>query len=184
MARDKCDPVLLLTAIQNRLRSQLSLNEAACFISLTPRTKLQSPADLTVIITPMGGPFDGAMIDGGGQQQVTVNAGVAITIRSYLQADEAGHDYSTLIHHSLGVMNMATGVLKALTVWDPLDNEGDAMLRDQMSPASFDYAKESRSDMICELQFNTLFDWDLDAYPGTSTTTTSTTTTTTTTAAP
>lgn len=163
MARDKCNPITLLSAVVDRLRAALTLDESACFLSLDPHVKLHSPADLTYVVSPLSGSFNGAMIDGGGDQQVTTETGFTVTIRSYQQLDEAGHDAATLTDTSLGVLQACTQVLQALTTWEPKDGDGNELLRDQMAPTGYEFGKDGRDKMFLTLAFSTVFDWDLSA---------------------
>jgi len=169
MARDVCNPITLLSAVVTRLRDRLFLDESDCFLSLNPLVKVRGTGSLVYIVSPLSGQFDGMMLDGGGQKQATVNGGLSVTIRSYQQLDEPGHDYTGLQDVSIGVLQAATNVLAALTVWDPLDGDGNQLLRDQLSPYGYEIGKDDRTKLFMQIGFNTVFDWDLEAFTTTTT---------------
>lgn len=176
MARDKCDPITLLTAVVTRLRSALNIAEAECFISLDPLAKLRSPGDLVFVVSPLSGQFDQGMIEGGGREQVTADTGFTVTIRTYVQLDEAGHDVVALNDRDVGIMQAATDVLSALTLWEPLDASDNLLLRDMLSPSGYEIGKGSgnknRTETYFQIAFKTVFDWGLSAVSTTTTTTT------------
>ena len=167
--RNKGDLIAILRAVVTRLRAQLNsgtrpVNESNCYLCLDPNAKKKTASDLVFVVGPSSGSFDEAMIEGGGQEQLTADLYLIVTIQSALQLDEAQREEYFLTDAGLGVLGAGTDVLAALAVWDPSTTSGaDTLLqvRDPLMPSGFEFSKEGKSKGSMTLTFKCKFDWDV-----------------------
>lgn len=161
MARDKALPQNVYTAAVDLLRAAITeCTEANCFFCLDPDAVPPAPGQLIYIVSPTSGTFDEGMIDGGGVEQLTVDAGLMVKIHSPLMLDQVGHDSSLLNDESLGLWGKATEVLRALAVQSP-EFEGNPLTRDPLMPHSFAVTKSHKRLGAIELTFKVSFDWNV-----------------------
>lgn len=151
----------ILTAIVTRLRSQLGLDAATCFLSLNPdNTPNPNPGTFFLVVSPMAGDFDEGNFAGGATQQATIQAGVIVRVYSPVQVDEPHHDTEWLTNTTLGIIERMRLVLKALAGHD-LENNGEGILSQPIFPQSQTFGRFDRSLGYGELTFTVLFDWNL-----------------------
>lgn len=160
MARINGDPVVILEKIVARLKTQLSLTDSQCYLTLDPNAKGYS-SDLVYIVSPMSGDFDPSYWEGGGTETLKTDWGISVTIRTAMQLDDAKQQAKFLTDNARGVFPKAKAVIAALAGFDPIDNSGDEQLRDPLIPAGFTLAKQGyrAGDIIVHFKCN--FDWDL-----------------------
>lgn len=154
----------VLDAVVKRLRDQLSLNESTCFLSLTPDVPVKTASDVYLTVSPDGGEFDQAAFDGGGDQQLTAETGVRVTVVSTLKLDRTGHDSELVSNASRGVLAVMHDVLRALTGHDLLiDVDGNQALRRLIAPRGFDRPERDSERLgSISLYFGLSFDLELD----------------------
>ncbi len=163
MARDKALPQNVYVAVVDMLRAAIDgCTDANCFFCLDPDAIPPSPGELIYVVSPTSGTFDEGMMDGGGVQQLTVEAGVLVKIHSPLMLDQVGNDTSLLNDESLGLWGKATEVLAALAIQSPTV-AGNAQTRDPLMPHSFSITKSHKRLGAIEMTFKVLFDWDVSS---------------------
>jgi len=106
----------LLTAFVNYLIANVAvtppLTEMTCFLSLHPFPPKIAVSDTLVMVCPQDGQFPSEQLDGGMCHEDTT---VLIKIVSRVLLDEVGADVFRLTHSSLGMIEMKSAVLKAVT---------------------------------------------------------------------
>jgi len=161
MARDKALPQNVYTAAVEMLRAAIDgCTDANCFFCLDPDCIPPTPGEFFYVVAPTSGTFDEGMIDGGGIEQLTVEAGLLVKIHSPLMLDQVGRDVELLNNESLGLWSKATEVMAALAVQSPTV-AGNPQTRDPLMPHSFSITKSLKRLGAIELTFKVLFDWDV-----------------------
>jgi len=155
------DEILLsiVTQIQGEV-PDLS-NPGNCFMALNPeKTPGAATGGFFCIVSPRSGTFPDGFMDGGGQAQCTVNTGFVTRIYSMTQVDPAKQDGLFLTDATRGIFQVATKVLQALALFDPVI--GDVfVVRDQIMPDHFVIGRNDRNLGYIEIGFKLTFDWDL-----------------------
>lgn len=163
MARNKALPQNVYVAAVELLRAAIDgCTDANCFFCLDPDAIPATPGELIYVVSPTSGTFDEGMIDGGGVEQLTVEAGLMVKIHSPLMLDQVGQDAELLNNESLGLWLKATEVMAALSLQSPTVN-GNALTRDPLIPHGFAITKSHKRLGAIELTFKVLFDWDVSA---------------------
>jgi len=165
MARLHRDLKTILLAIVARLRNEIEwCNESTCYFTLNPRAKPSNTGDRWITVSPGGGKFDESQFAGGGRVLLTADSRFTVTIHSPVALDEVGHDTEFLMNESLGVLEAMDEVLEIFAEFDPLDPDGNEMLRQPICPDGWE-EPERQSEWLGSLGvvFQIMFDWDLSA---------------------
>lgn len=164
MPRIDSNLTAVLDAVIKRLREQLSLSDSTCFLCLSDDVTPKTTSDVFLTVSPDGGEFDQGHFDGGGDEQLTVEGGVRVTIHSTLKLDRTGHDSELLSNASRGVLSVMHEVLRALTGHDlVIDTDGNTTLRRLIAPRGFERPERSGERLgRISLYFGLSFDWELD----------------------
>ncbi len=178
IARSKGRLEDILAAIVARLIAQVTVSSVAldagsCYHSVNPDSLPDGGAgSLIFVVSMMSGTFDEGMIDGGGNEQLTVAGGVSVRIHSPLKVDKQDRDEQSLMKADLGLMPAMRAVLNALSMWSPGMQSGDTdfgdahgLTRDPLIPAGYAFGKNATNPPTTwgELSFKCNFDWDLAA---------------------
>lgn len=158
----KFDDILL--SVKRRLIAEVQgANDATCYLCLNPDdTPSPNPGSFFYVISPLSGQFLQGYLDGGGEAQATVDAGVLVRVYSPVMLDQPKRDTVFLTHATRGILERARIVLMALTNWSPMDEaEENELTRDPLIPSGFDIAKHQKSLGYIDVGFRLLFDWDL-----------------------
>ena len=151
----------ILTAVAVRLRDQLSLDAATCYLALDPDSiPNPNPGTFFVVVSPTSGSFDEANFAGGGVSQATLQTSVIVRVYSPVQLDEPHHDTQWLTSTTVGIVEQMRRVLKALAGHD-LESSGAQILAQPIFPQSQTFGRYSRALGYGELVFGIVFDWDL-----------------------
>jgi len=163
MARTNADPELILERIAARLIDQLEgVSAANCFAVLAPtRDAVPNAADFIYHVSLVSGQFDSGAFDGGGNEQATVHAQLAVTIWSTRDLDQVGRDRKFLVDPGLGLLPKAKKVLLALSGHDLEDESGNELLDQPFFPADFHIERLERNLGSIQIGFSIVFDWDL-----------------------
>ena len=167
MARIGGQPEDIYEAIVARLHTLLPdfCNPATCYFALDPDAVVPSPGDLVFVVSPMSGQAKEAYYEGGGLEQLTVEAGTIVKIHSPLQLDEPHKDSMLLTEATRGLWRVSRRVVRAIanSAWSPM-KAADEITRDPCYLLGYEIRKghgKSRSLGAIELHFATNFDWDV-----------------------
>lgn len=160
MGRVPTDQLTLLNAVVAQLVDQLSLNAETCFISDDPVPEYW-PGDPTITVTTVDGTFPEGFLAGGGVNTAAEYTGIAVNVFTRNMLDEAGHAQQI----TATLLTLKLQVLKALTMFDPTNDDGNNILRNLMAPERSVRIQETEIDgnraHFFSLVFTTDFDWDL-----------------------
>ena len=167
MARVGGQPEDIYDAIVARLIDNMPdlCNDATCYFSLNPDAVSPSPGDVVVVVSPMGGNVKTEYFEGGGLEQLTIDAGTIVKIHSPLQLDEPQKDVLLLSEATRGLWRIARRVIRLVSDsdWSPTHG-GDEITRDPLHFLGYQIHKSAtkkRSLGAIELQFATMYDWDV-----------------------
>ncbi len=164
MARDKGLPEDIYDAVVARLidRVPLFCNESTCYQCLNPDLVPPKPGDLMFPVSPMSGQVAESYVEGGGNEQLTINGGLIVKIHSPLQLDQKYQDVHLLSDSSRGLWKIARKVIGVLSVWDPMKGDNE-LLRDPLGFLGYVLTKSRRRRPLgaIELHFKVMFDWDV-----------------------
>lgn len=151
----------VLDAIVNRLRAKLELTEKTCFFVLNPdKASSQVAGDRWYTVSPLSGTFDQSCMDSGDATMKT-DTGFRVRINSTLKQDPISADPQLVLDRARGVVVAMTPILQALaTNWNPLNSDGEAMLREPPQPRDFEIGELGQVGWV-ELRFAIAFDWEL-----------------------
>lgn len=160
----------ILQAVVDRLVSYSGLPEATednVYINIDPDAVTSNPGEFVFVVAPSGGQFDEAMMDGGGQAQMTAATNIVVKCHATGQFDQAGRAKEMLANSSTGLIVIHRKLLKALSIWDPTDS-GNEQTRNPIMPGSWSYQRAGggagqgpRSYAAVEQVFVVDFDWDM-----------------------
>ena len=154
----------VLTAFKTRLIDQIAdASSHNTYLSTLPDELPPSPDELMFEISPSTNwQFEQGQIVGGGQNMLHVMGQILITCHITQQKDEVGRDSFYLTHETLGVSPLLKLVLKALSVHDLADPDGDLLLSHPIHPSSIVIRpKDDRSRGYVTLALDVEFDWDM-----------------------
>lgn len=158
-------PADVLLAIVERIRAQVpTLNDPSlCYLSLSPQLPMPTTSSIFCQVTPMAGEFESAALDGALAAQCFDATSVLVTIFCGTVLDEAGHDAEWLTHSTLGVLETARLVAKALTGWQAALAAAPSVLltRQPIIPLSHTQPEREQRMGAIGLVFEVEFDWDL-----------------------
>lgn len=167
MARDKAKLGDILLAVVARLISEMpndEFNANNCYLALDP-DELPEPGlggDI-LVVSPTSEEFQGPMFEGGGAEQATTMENIiVIKLHSSVQLDEPHRSTVWLTGVAVGVCEKMRQVFKAMTNgFDPVDKDGNEMLRDPFSPGGYTFMRSPNRCGAVEMRFRYMFDWDL-----------------------
>jgi len=167
MARQYGKLETILQSIVDRIIDQLT--EATIdntYVNFDPDVT-NNPGKFVFVVAPAGGVFDESMIDGGGLAQVTGTTNIVVKIHSPDQRDQSGRAKTSLMDSAAGLAIVHRKLLKALTTFDPVDDDGNEQCRNPLMPGQFHYQRAGaagqgpRSYSAVEQVFVADFDWDM-----------------------
>lgn len=152
----------ILDSIVNRLRDQLQLTQKTCFFVLNPdKPSSHVAGGEWYTVSPLSGTFSQVDMDGGGLAAMKTDTGFRVRINSTLRQDPINADKQLILDQARGVVAAMRPVLKALAIeWNPLNADGEAMLREPPQPRDFDIGDVGSVGYI-EVRFAIAFDWEL-----------------------
>lgn len=157
----------ILLVIVERLRSNVKgCNPATCYFAIDPDSLTKTnPGTHVVIVSPASGRFRSGAFAGGGRNFLAVDGGFFVKIHFPTLVDQQDRDVQAITSQSIGLMRIATQVLKALLEpWVPAVNAtaGFFHLTGSLEPLNFDISKDEK-DVVraIEFAFACPFDWDL-----------------------
>ena len=164
MPRIDSNLVAILRSVRARLMANVSgANNPNCYIALDPMAiRNGRPGDFVFVVSPFDGSFGDGEIDGGGQNQATTIATVAITVHSIQNLDRPDEDGTFLSHGELGLIQRFEDVLAAFLAQDLVDESGNEITYEPIIPTSYNVGRErDKPRGWMQLVMNVKFDWDL-----------------------
>jgi hypothetical protein len=155
---------IVLTAIAERLRTQLGINARQGYESVNPESPVFPPGGNTcIIVTPGDGTFDAEMQIGGGAAQLSHRASVMVTYYTNQKLDSTHHSEKTLHDSKRGLMRWMRKILRVLVGHDLVDPDGNTFLRQTLyATHSYRPYVDANTGMArISLEFGVDFDWDL-----------------------
>ena len=167
MARVDTDQATILLAVVALLIAAVettpTLSPETCFLSLTPEPPSVLSSDVFVTVATTDGVFDDGLLDGGGLNQTTENAGFVVTVFQRQFLDQSSHAVTILTDAARGMLGVKLSILKALSAHD-LSLGSDQLLRNLIAPtkATAPYLWNKDENIVAmPLYFATEFDWKL-----------------------
>ena len=167
MARVDITQDRVLQAVVARLRKELTLDEASCYLTFSPLVPptVQPGGDWYVNVSPGQSEFDEGMQIGGGQEQLMEDMLVRVTAFVRMRLDRAERDDRMLLEGVRGLTQVKLKILKALVAHDLVDPklESNVFLRQLVVAASADKPDYDEEKAIGwqTINFRVAFDWDL-----------------------
>jgi hypothetical protein len=163
MARISTTPDVILARIKARLIDQVDGATAhTCWITDDPdAVPAPAPAKQWYVVAPATeGTFRAGEFDGGGQNQMTVDTRIAITVHNIEMLDQVGR--SEVWYGGRGILPAGLPVLKAIAGYDLTDASGNQILAQPIFPASFNMERDTKNKRgSLMLTFDIVFDWDM-----------------------
>lgn len=162
--RIKTTPDLILKAIIDRLRDKVAAGQTATVYASTVSTEL--PPNPGEIMYEVSLAHNFAAWDpeftGAGNEGLHTNMTLMVTISTTVQLDEVGHDTVYLTDETRGVLGRMTAVLAALSLYDPVNDNGDYLLCEPLRLTQGQIPpKDDRRRGFVTLLLDCQFDWDL-----------------------
>lgn len=163
MERRKTNPAEVALAILAQLRAQLiDANEANCFLALEPNPTVPNVGGWFCVVEFAGGQFDEGVLDGAGREAVRQTNTITITTYSLAALDQAGQHGTFLTNDTAGVFRKWREVLDALTLFDPVAEDGKGLLCEPMFPTDYGPVIARKPTRAGWTQnFRITFEWDL-----------------------
>lgn len=153
----------ILVAVLKKLRSDFGLKESTCFESVSPLApELPTSGDFFLTVYLGDGSFDPELFEGGGEDQLTEEVYIAVTIWNRIHTDKANSSAALLRNVRRGLLPLKRKLLKSLAGFDPQVN-GESVLRELVRPVTSkqpDYDKEKGLGYQV-ISFAFKWDWDL-----------------------
>lgn len=165
MSRIDASLDVILDAVRDRLAANIAdATDPNCFVSMDPLELYNGrPGDFYYVVSPFGGKFDEGLIDGGGQNQVTDESTIAITIHSIQNLDRPDEDQLFLSDRNLGLLPRFRQVLKVMTAADLQDKAGNEITFEPIIPRGYEIGRERGENPTgwIQLVLKVTFDWNL-----------------------
>lgn len=164
MARISTTPDIILTAIVNRIISQVDgATSSNTYISTISNELPPNPAEVMFEISFAHNfaTFDGEFT-GAGNAGLHTQMTAMVTISTVIQRDEVGRDAVFLTDADQGMLQWLTKVLAALSNHDLLDGSGNQILAEPLRLTQGQIPpKDDRRRGFATLMMECSFDWDL-----------------------
>lgn len=153
---------VVLTRIVTQLRASMSLSDSQCFLSCHPEAQPSVNQNLWITVSPEDGLFDADAFAGGGNETLFEQTFAVITIFSAMRLDRPEHSISFLTDNARGVLIAKRKVLKALSMFDPQDEDDLYLLSEPMAPTNSPRPLNDRQRIgDVQIWFAFSYQWDL-----------------------
>lgn len=161
------DQILLATI--NRLIDKIaSANPGNTYLSLQHEDDLPPNAsDVAYEVSPsMNFRFVPGEFTGGGHNMIHTLTHILVTPHIIIDKDQEGRDTYFLTHAARGACKRLTDILRALSAFEPLNDDGEYLLAQPMRPLEGQIPpKRDRTSGLVDIAFEIEFDWDIIPYP-------------------
>lgn len=166
MARISTTQDVVLERVAARLRATIEkLNATTCVISDETQPSEMFSHNLIVLVSPMGGTFDGGVVDGAGLEGCLESSGVIVTVWTAMNLDAPERAESRYLEANRGLMAWKKSILQALCNHDLTDTSGNQILVSRMRPVRSQHQLETTTAKGrlagFSLLFTTEFLWNL-----------------------
>ena len=159
---------ILLKVIDRMIEVVDSANPGNTYLSLQHEMDTPpSSSDVLYEISPaMTFRFEPGEFAGGGHHTLHTTTHILVTPHIIIDADPTGKDTLFLTHATRGACMRITDVLRALTEYDPENDDGDQILAEPMRPLEGQIPpKRDRTSGLVDIAFEVQFDWDISPAP-------------------